>query len=193
VIQLDWSRVVSHFGLAGTTHEPFVLHSLTRWEVYDRYERDILTSKEFQAQLSQYLGRPFDDPDFLRGWTSVLVRSVPGVEPVLAAVKKTTPLYALTNSNRAHCEWLNEHFPVAQAFDRIFTSFELKVRKPEAAAFSKVADAIGFSPGEILFVDDLEENVSAARRFGFRAERAFNSASELTRIFRTYGLDVPVT
>lgn len=47
----------------------------------------------------------------------------------------------------------------------------LGVHKPEARAFTLAADALGLPPAEILFIDDLIENVEAARTVGMRAEQ----------------------
>lgn len=47
----------------------------------------------------------------------------------------------------------------------------LGVHKPEAQAFRLAADALGLPPAEILFIDDLPENVEAARAVGMRAEQ----------------------
>jgi putative hydrolase of the HAD superfamily len=43
------------------------------------------------------------------------------------------------------------------------------LRKPERAAFERVARAIGVAPGRILFFDDTEANVAGARAAGFQA------------------------
>jgi putative hydrolase of the HAD superfamily len=43
------------------------------------------------------------------------------------------------------------------------------VHKPEAGAFLHAAAALGLLPGEILFVDDKQENVDAARALGMQA------------------------
>lgn len=47
----------------------------------------------------------------------------------------------------------------------------LGVHKPEGQAFRLAADALGLPPTDILFIDDLPENVDAARAVGMRAER----------------------
>jgi putative hydrolase of the HAD superfamily len=54
------------------------------------------------------------------------------------------------------------------AFDRIFASHELGLRKPERAAFERVCALTGTSAASILFFDDLAENVQAAKDAGFQ-------------------------
>ena len=63
-----------------------------------------------------------------------------------------------------------EAFPnVVSAFDRIFTSPDLGLRKPERAAFETVAKEIDVKPASVLFFDDLLENVEGARAAGLQA------------------------
>ncbi len=52
---------------------------------------------------------------------------------------------------------------------RSFTSWELGLRKPERAAFERVAREIGVPMERILFFDDTESNVEGARRAGLAA------------------------
>ena len=41
--------------------------------------------------------------------------------------------------------------------------------KPEPAIFHLASERLGVAPGECVFVDDLDENVDAARGVGMRA------------------------
>jgi putative hydrolase of the HAD superfamily len=60
-------------------------------------------------------------------------------------------------------DWLAEFFP------RMF-SCNLRTVKPEPAAYLAVLEALKADPGEVVFLDDREENVIAARNVGMRAE-----------------------
>ena len=55
------------------------------------------------------------------------------------------------------------------AFDRVFLSFEMGLRKPERAAFDAIAEAIDTPLSSVLFFDDTIENVEAARAAGLPA------------------------
>ena len=44
----------------------------------------------------------------------------------------------------------------------------LGARKPEPAAYAAALDRLGVAPGEVVFVDDLEENVHGAEAAGLR-------------------------
>ena len=54
-------------------------------------------------------------------------------------------------------------------FDHRFLSYEIGVEKPDEEIFKYVADKIHHMKEEILFVDDRQSNVDAAKNFGMKA------------------------
>jgi putative hydrolase of the HAD superfamily len=56
-------------------------------------------------------------------------------------------------------------------FDYYFASFKIKMAKPDPAAFRYVVSALSCDRSEILFLDDSQMNVDAARLVGMKAER----------------------
>lgn len=60
------------------------------------------------------------------------------------------------------CAWV-------QAFDARVWSHELHCIKPDRQIYDAVLAQLGINPGQALFLDDREENVEAARRWGMSA------------------------
>lgn len=75
-------------------------------------------------------------------------------------------------------------------FDGQFYSFMLGVAKPDHAFFEAIVGELGVTGAETLFVDDVEENVEAARTVGLTAELHDPSlgAGGLASTFRRFGL-----
>ena len=65
-------------------------------------------------------------------------------------------------------------------FKKIFVSFELGFLKPDLRAYSFVAEKLGVKPSDIVFVDDKEENVDAAKKAGM-AGIVFKDAVQLKK------------
>ncbi len=68
-----------------------------------------------------------------------------------------------------YAHWGPGHAGLMQRFKRLFLSFEMGLRKPEALAFAQIAREIGVPMGRILFFDDTAENVDAALALGMQA------------------------
>ncbi|MCH9608927.1 MAG: Phosphoglycolate phosphatase [Chlamydiales bacterium] len=72
-------------------------------------------------------------------------------------------------------------------FDSLFLSFEMGCEKPDPEIYALFLDQIPFAPEEIIFIDDREENVIAARAFGIDAIH-FTNISQLTKELVSRGL-----
>ena len=77
----------------------------------------------------------------------------------------------LSNTSPAHWAWVTAgRFGIVNlAFDLAALSYEIGACKPEPKIFAAAAELAGFRPQEIFFVDDMPENVAAARQAGFDA------------------------
>jgi HAD superfamily hydrolase (TIGR01509 family) len=89
-------------------------------------------------------------------------------------------LYALSNTCFPHLEVMRERGWVSM-FNRFFSSCELRVMKPDAAAYLSVLREIDAPPGRVVFIDDREENVKGARRVGIRWSITFRSVKQLRK------------
>jgi len=77
-------------------------------------------------------------------------------------------LHTALLSNSWGCrEYPREDFPAL--FDTVVISGEVGMRKPEEEIFLHAAAALGLSPQECVFIDDVEANVAAAQACGMTA------------------------
>ncbi|MDB5357819.1 MAG: HAD-superfamily hydrolase, subfamily variant 3 [Phycisphaerales bacterium] len=85
------------------------------------------------------------------------------------------PTACLTNTNDNHWRLMSDrsapaYFPLGRLTHQ-FASHLLRLRKPEEAIYAHVERATATPPHAILFFDDIEENVAAARKRGWDARR----------------------
>jgi glucose-1-phosphatase len=139
-------------------------------ETFRRHETGDASDAEFFAALRRTLGVELSDAQFLEGWNAIFAGEMPGMNALLARAARHLPLYAFSNTNRPHVE----HFSKAYAdvlghFREIFLSSTIGLRKPDAAAYDHVVQAIGLPAPRIVFFDDLAENIEGARARGLTA------------------------
>ncbi len=116
------------------------------------------------------LGVGLDDAQLLDGWNAIFIEEMPGVRELLERTARKIPVYAFTNTNGAHAAHCARQFaPVLGRFRKVFASYEMGLRKPEAAAFEHIAKEIGVPASRILFFDDSLGHVEAARACGLQA------------------------
>jgi 2-haloacid dehalogenase len=80
--------------------------------------------------------------------------------------------------------WSAETFPFArrkfeflQWFRAIFLSAEVRLVKPDPLIFKRFCETFALRPEQIIYIDDLQHNVEAARRIGMRGIRFSDPAS----------------
>jgi len=85
----------------------------------------------------------------------------------LRAHCSSMPLVLLTNATSRLEEDMRK-LDILRTFDKILSSSLLGIAKPDPMVYRKVASILQLEPDEILFVDDSEENVTAAAAEGFQ-------------------------
>ena len=95
-----------------------------------------------------------------------------------------------TNQQTRRAAHMQEHLAYQQIFDEQFYSCELGLAKPDPAYFTEICSRLGVDPATVLFVDDREDNVEAARTVGLHAEVFPRDAGRtvLEELLRPYGL-----
>jgi putative hydrolase of the HAD superfamily len=148
-----------------------VLASAFRFDdAYERHERGEIDAAEYFQHLAGLLHLDADHDSIAQGWNAIFQGTISEAVELVRVARAHVPCYAFTNTNAAHmAAWQARYPEVPAAFDGIFASHQLGRRKPEAAAFEVVIEAIGVPPGSIVFFDDVAENVDAARAAGLRA------------------------
>ncbi|MDR2069311.1 MAG: HAD family phosphatase [Spirochaetaceae bacterium] len=153
--------------------EPRVLDSLL-WPYRNEYDRGTLTGKEYYRMLLA-AGGVYPDEEALEKMVDIDLKSWtrinPGTVELMEAVKAAPALKLGILSNMPH-EFLalaRGTIPVFDLPDVGIFSCEVGAIKPEAAIYRRLLAALGCEPAELVFFDDMELNIDAARALGIRA------------------------
>ena len=144
---------------------------------YIRYERGEIEITEYFDHLRERLHIDLSDAQLLKGWNAIFVGEMPGIARLLPKARAKFPLYAFSNTNRAHVDCFSRLFaPVLSHFSEIFLSSTIGRRKPDVAAFDHVVKEIGVPASRIVFFDDIAENVAGAKAAGLQAVQTATTA-----------------
>ncbi len=193
LIRLDPSRLIAALNAKTEGTVGDTLHRLGEWAPYDQLERGMLGEAAFLAEAKKQWGASLKGSDFettFRSvWNSVLVAEIDGVGELMKKLKgRGIKLYGLSNSNPLHIAHCLKSFPCLGALDHLFTSYELRARKPEQKAFDIMLHRIKMAPDSVLFFDDRFENIEAARKVGMRAEWIQSSPADVEKFLKAHGL-----
>lgn len=147
------------------------------WEAWNSnewvraYERGECDRHRFARGLVDGFRLPLGPEAFLERFASWLVGPFTGAEELVREVARAASVGCVSNTNDVH--WpLQAAAPLVDAFEHVFLSHQLGLVKPDPALFERVVEASGHPPEAILFLDDIDSNVSAARAAGIDAHLA---------------------
>lgn len=151
-----------------------------------------LTPEEWYATVEALTGGRLSAEHCRLVLAAWLNEDYPGVTDVIDDIHAAGRVTAtLSNTNSVHWE---QAFNVSEALRRIqhpHASHLLGAVKPDREIFEVFERTTGFERQGLLFFDDLEENVLAAREVGWRAEQidhAGNPAEQLRELLGRYGV-----
>jgi putative hydrolase of the HAD superfamily len=179
-----WARM-----RAITSLEELPLHA-AYWAYRHDYDRGTLTGPAYWNAVAAHAGITLDtaqgtaliaaDTDL---WTQL---NAPMVEWAARLQRAGIRTGILSNIGDSIAEGICAKLPWLSAFNHCTWSHALFMAKPEAAIYTKTAEALHTPPANILFIDDREENIAAAEAVGMQAIR-YTTHPEFEREMRARG------
>lgn len=142
---------------------------LTDFAGLDSFQKGEIGFEDYLDGLGAFLGG-LPREDCRRVHAHILLAEYPESEAIVTDLKsRGIGVGCLSNTNEPHWRECVEsgRFPVCAAFDRLVTSFELELNKPDPAIYREFERAMGWQGHEILFFDDALVNLDSAADCGW--------------------------
>lgn len=94
------------------------------------------------------------------------------VETLMQNLSGRVKLACLSNTNELHWQRFSEESEIFDYFDEVFLSFEMGLMKPDREIFSAAEKTMKAKPGRVLYLDDNETIIQAARACGWNAHHS---------------------
>lgn len=95
----------------------------------------------------------------------------PGAAELLRSLAPRRQLVSLSNTNPLHWSYVCDELGLGMLFDLHFPSHQTGMMKPDREAFDFVVRSLGAPAERMVFLDDNQLNVDAARAAGLQAYR----------------------
>ncbi|MBF0279968.1 MAG: HAD-IA family hydrolase [SAR324 cluster bacterium] len=155
---------------------------------YEKHERGEIDATEYFKHLRNVMELEGSDEEIAKGWNSIYTGVFDENLKTILSLKNQLPCFAFTNTNFVHKVFWTAKYPqVVSAFERIFDSSEMGLRKPEKAAFEFISLETGYNLSSILFFDDTQENIVGGREAGLQVVHVQNP-SDVRRALSRYEL-----
>ena len=123
-----------------------------------------------------------DRADMIDAWferfDEMMAGPISGTVDILAELRqREVPIYALSNWSAETFPFAQRRFDFLQWFRAIFLSAKVRLVKPDPQIFKHFCETFALRPEQIVYIDDLQDNVEAARTIGMHAIRFGDPAS----------------
>jgi len=188
VLKIAYERVLRAICAEASIARDELIDVLEEPGGYRDMERGAVSFWEFYEFLCDRAGYRGSIRDFHNVWSDFFDGPMPGIEEVLERVRAKYRVAFLSNSNEVHSELIPRQFSgLFERDDRFIFSHRFRVAKPDPEIFRRALEVIGALPHHAVLIDDLIENVIAARGVGMRAFQ-FRDSRSLLRELETEGL-----
>ena len=141
------------------------------WDAHDEYEKGNLTNKEWFFTFRDSLPQPccLKETDFWKAWSLLLGKEKKTVD-LLGVLSQSHSTWLLSNTNPKHIQdEVEKKYLFPSLVDGTIYSFDARCRKPDRQIYDCLLERSQTEPEECIFIDDLIENVEAARLIGIHA------------------------
>lgn len=154
-------------------------------------ERGEIETVEFERALAARLRTIDGEPPVAEGILTRMFAAFHPVEPMYDMLRaaRGAGLRTCLVSNSWGAEYPREGWD--EVFDGVVISGEVGMRKPEEGIFRHALDLIGLEAHQCVFIDDIEANITAARRLGIHGIHHTEPAATLAELERLLRLTFP--
>lgn len=200
VVAFDWGGVILKIcrgwaegcAAAGIDARPDVMAPeaiARRRPVHAMYQEGRITCAQFCERLSEAMDRLYSPSEIRRIHDAWLLHEYPGVKEIIDTLHGAGSVETALLSNTNHAHWVRQspecglpHFPTAGSLRHRLASHLEGCAKPGEAFYRALESATGATGGEIVFFDDLQENIDTARTIGWRAEKIDHTGDTAAQI-----------
>jgi HAD superfamily hydrolase (TIGR01509 family) len=146
----------------------------------NEYQECRIGKLDTKEVLKKYLPRFGWKPtveDFMREWYEYGEMDQEMIEIIKQLRKKGVICVLSTNNEIYRMKYIIEKHKLKEIFDHLLISSELGYTKPEEKMLKKILEVTGVEKNEILFCDDKEDFIEAAKNFGFETY-SYNNLEE---------------
>lgn len=175
IINIDYSLLIEAFSTIGLPHFEAYFSQKEQKKLFDIYEKGLISSQDFRDELKKQCKPGTTNEEIDAAWNAMLLDLPYERLDLLMQVKNNFRTFLLSNTNEIHMlfiyDYLNKRYQVPnfnQHFEKVYLSYEINMRKPDAEIFQFVLNENGLKANETLFIDDSPQHIESANALGIQ-------------------------
>lgn len=188
-VLLEWNKDKILQGVSDTKKDYLILDkTIFQSGLWLRLDLGTMTREELVLEVVSMIGSTYQKKveEVIWNWPSY-IDIYTEVFPVLSELKKKGHrIFVLSNTSKVFYDLLEEQLsPLKELLDGFVLSCDIKAIKPDLAMFKEILDKYQLDPTHCVFLDDIEDNTSAAEKLGIRAYQV-KKRSDVVDILKSY-------
>lgn len=175
LININYSLTSDAFEALGLGKFDELFSQAHQSKLFDLYEKGLISSEEFRTRVKTFFSQPIDDRTIETAWNAMLLDFPKERLDFLQKIKTTHRTFLLSNTNDIHIQQINLDLQKVHGisnlnghFEKVYLSYEVNMRKPDAEIFELVLKENNLNPEETLFIDDSAQHIEAAKKLGIQ-------------------------
>ncbi len=167
LLPFDYSKPLSYFnGLKKGLGDKFTKLYHENYHVHREFESGILSEEQFLRTMLEWVEHTVTGEQFCKIFSDIFTVNQNVVE-LIPLLKEKYKVILLSNTNSIHKRYGYGHLDFLKWFDQIFLSHEVSAVKPEEKIYRTVESYTQKKSSEHFFIDDIQEYVDGAKKFGW--------------------------
>ena len=188
-VLLEWNKDKILQGVSDTKKDYLILDkTIFQSGLWEKLDFGTMTREELVLEVVSRIGNTYQKKveEVIWNWPSY-IDIYTEVFPVLSELKKKGHrIFVLSNTSKVFYDLLDEQLsPLKEVLDGFVLSCDIKAIKPDLAMFKEILDKYQLDPTHCVFLDDIEDNTSAAEKLGIKAYQV-KKRSDVVDILKSY-------
>jgi putative hydrolase of the HAD superfamily len=176
VLDLNQNLTAKWFAELAGISIPEVYDIFVKNEWAAAFERGQITAQRFRDEVRKSFNLNISDAAIDSAWNAMLLDLPKARIELIGSLRSSFNTFVLSNTNEIHIAAFNTIMnratggtPFENYFNKVYYSHEIGMRKPDLEIFNFVIEEQGLNPNKTLFIDDMEQNILAAKEAGLQA------------------------
>ena len=188
-VLLEWDKDKILQGVSDTKKDYLILDkTIFQSGLWERLDLGTMSREELVLKVVSMIGSTYQKKveEVIWNWSSY-IDIYTEVFPVLSELKKKGDrIFVLSNTSKVFYDLLDEQLsPLKELLDGFVLSCDIKAIKPDLAMFKEILDKYQLDPANCIFLDDIEDNTSAAEKLGIKAYQV-KKRGDVVDILKSY-------
>jgi len=133
-----------------------------------QYETGKIETKTYLYELRTVFNNKYSVEQLEQAFSCIIQKPVEGMFTIVKRVSSAHQTALVSNTNEIHYKYSQTKLEVLSILQKHYLSYQLHVMKPARGFYDAIIKDQGIFPSRILFIDDLTENVKAAKNAGMQ-------------------------